>query len=87
MVDHDACPWALYAGKEGNMKLSELLTVINSDTVILVVDKRSISVFHGDVSLTDSELRDWYKSATVCAMYPEYYKGFGKTGITIIIQP
>ncbi len=69
------------------MKLAELLTVLNSYTVILVNDKRSIGVFHGEVSIAESEINERYMNAKVCTMYTEYYKGFGKTGITIIVQP
>lgn len=69
------------------MKLSELLGVINGDTVIKVIDARSIAVFHGEVSITGEELAERYKSATIVSVYPEYYKGWGKTGITIIVKP
>ena len=69
------------------MKLSELLGVINGDTVIKVVDARSIAAFHGEASITGEELAKWYKDATVVLVYPEYYKGWGKTGITINVQP
>lgn len=69
------------------MKLSELLGVINGDTVIKVIDTRSIAVFHGEVSITGNELAEWYKSATVVSVYPEYFKGWGKAGITIIVKP
>lgn len=69
------------------MKLSELLGVINGDTVIKVIDARSIAVFHGEVSITGEELAEWYKSATIVSVYTEYYKGWGKSGITIIVKP
>ena len=69
------------------MKLSELLGVMNGYTVIQVVDARSIAVFHGEVSIAGEEMAEWYKSATVVSVYPEYYKGWGKTGITIIVKP
>ena len=69
------------------MKLSELLGVINGYTVVKVVDARSIAVFHGEVSITGEELAEWHKGATVVSVYPEYYKGWGKTGITIIVKP
>ena len=69
------------------MKLSELLRVMNTYTVVQVVDARSIAVFHGEVSIADGEIVDRYWNAAVTMMYPEYYKGWGKTGITIIVQP
>ena len=69
------------------MKLSELLGVMNGYTVIQVVDARSIAVFQGEVSIADVEMAEWYMSATVVSVYPEYYKGWGKTGITIIVKP
>ena len=69
------------------MKLAELLTVLNSYTVINVIDKRSIEVFQGEANIADGEINDRYLNATVCTIYTEYFKGFGKTGITIIVQP
>ncbi len=69
------------------MKLSELLGVINGYTVVKVVDARSIAVFHGEVSIADREMSDCYKSANVVSIFPEYYKGWGKPGITIVMKP
>lgn len=69
------------------MKLSELLSVMNEYTVIKVVDVRSIAVFHGEVSITVGEMADRYMSATVGSIFPEYFKGWGKTGITIVVMP
>lgn len=69
------------------MKLPELLGVMNGYTVIKVVDARSIACFHGEASIAGEEMAEWYKSATVVLVYPEYYKGWGKTGITIIVNP
>ena len=69
------------------MKLFELLAVMHSDTVVKVVDVRSISVFHGEVCITGTEIPERYKFAAVLTICPEYFKGWGKTGITITVQP
>ena len=69
------------------MKLFELLAKMNSYTVIKLIDARSIAVFHGEVSIAGTEVPERYKFATVISVFPEYYKGWGKTGITIIVQP
>ena len=69
------------------MKLFELLATMNSYTVIKLIDAHSITVFHGEVSIAGTEVPERYKFATVISVFPEYYKGWGKTGITIIVQP
>ncbi len=69
------------------MKLFELLAVMCSDTVVKVVDVRSISVFHGEVCIAGTEIPERYMFATVVTIFPEYFKGWGKTGITINVQP
>ena len=69
------------------MKLSEVLAVMKHDIVIQVIDARSIAVFHGEVSIAGGAINDRYLNATVATMYLEFYKGWGKAGITIIVQP
>ena len=69
------------------MKLRELLSVMKPYDVAIVKDSRSIDVFYGEVKLAFAVVVDRYMDAAVRSVYPEYAHGWGKTGITIIVQP
>ena len=67
------------------MKLSELLTVLKDSMVIRVHDVRSIDVFMGEVSIAGMEIPERYQNAVIINVFTEYFKGWGKTGLTIVV--
>ena len=69
------------------MTLHELRTVMKGDTVVKVVDQHMSPVFHGEADIMATEIPDRYHAGTVIMVHPEYYKGWGKTGITVYVMP
>lgn len=72
------------------MKLRDLIALMPDDTIILVrhiyPDGRYRGEsFQGEAGIAVPETNDRYLDAEVMNVYPEYYEGWGKTGITILV--
>ena len=69
------------------MKLYELMATMKADTVVKVVDTHLSAIFHGEACIMGTEVPERYMHGEVILIFPEYYKGWGKTGISINVMP
>ena len=70
------------------MKLVNLLDTISKSNVIWISsDPDSDGVFCGYVEDAEANIPRDYLFGEVTSIYAEYYRGYGRSGISIIVYP
>ena len=70
------------------MKLVNLLDVIDCRTVIWITkEDDSEGVFCGEAVDAERNIPSEYLFGDVVSMYAEYYRGYARSGISIIVEP
>lgn len=70
------------------MKLINLLNVISGTTVIWITKEDDADgVFCGEAVDAEANIPREYLFGDVLSVYAEYYKGYARSGISIIVKP